>query len=117
MAKKKKGKGSGNPVLDALTEMLSAMSPEEKMQLMANLENIAQAGSPMDDILEASYTYQCPDYTREVKPLAGYLQSLLGAALPSDVLHAYEVAHNEQVSLSHQEQEDAMRNFFMRILA
>ena len=117
MAKKKKGKGSGNPVLDALTEMLSAMSPEEKMQLMANLENIAQAGSPMDDILEASYTYQCPDYTREVKPLAGYLQSLLGAALPSDVLHAYEVAHKELEPLSHQEQEDAMRNFFMHILA
>ena len=36
MAKKKKGKGSGNPVLDALTEMLSAMSPEEKMKLMAD---------------------------------------------------------------------------------
>lgn len=45
MAKKKKSKGSGNPVLDALTEMLSVMSPEEKMQLMANLENIAQSGS------------------------------------------------------------------------
>ena len=44
MAKKKKSKGSGNPVLDALTEMLSVMSPEEKMQLMANLENIAQSG-------------------------------------------------------------------------
>ena len=30
MAKKKKSKGSGNPVLDALSEMLSVMSPEEK---------------------------------------------------------------------------------------
>ena len=29
MAKKKKSKGSGNPVLDALSEMLSVMSPEE----------------------------------------------------------------------------------------
>ena len=36
MAKKKKGKGSGNSVLDALTEMLSAMSPEEKMKLMVD---------------------------------------------------------------------------------
>lgn len=117
MAKKKKGKGSGNPVLDALTEMLSVMSPEEKMQLMADLENIAQSGSPLDDMLEDAYTYQRPDYTKEVKPLASYLQTLLCAALPSDVLHAYEVAHNEMASLSHQEQEDAMRNFFMRILA
>ena len=117
MAKKKKGKGSGNPVLDALTEMLSVMSPEEKMQLMADLENIAQSGSPLDDMLEDAYTYQRPDYTKEVKPLASYLQTLLCAALPSDVLHAYEEAHNEMVSLSHQEQEDAMRNFFMRILA
>ena len=39
MAKKKKSKGSGNPVLDALSEM----SPEEKMQLMVDLKNIAQS--------------------------------------------------------------------------
>lgn len=117
MAKKKKSKGSGNLVLDALTEMLSVMSPEEKVQLMANLENIAQSGSPLDDMLEDTYTYQRPDYTKKVKPLANYLQTLLCAALPSDVLHAYEEAHNELVSLSNQEQEDAMRNFFMRILA
>ena len=117
MAKKKKGKGSGNPVLDALTEMLSAMSPEEKMKLMVDLENIAESRSPVDDVLELSYTYQCPDYTKMVKPLAGYLQTLLCAAFPSDVLLAYEEAYDKLVSLSHQEQEDAMRNFFMHILA
>ncbi len=44
MAKKKKGKNSGNPVLNALTEMLNQMSPEEKMMLMADLENFAQSG-------------------------------------------------------------------------
>ena len=117
MAKKKNGKGSGNPVLDALTDMLGAMSPEERMQLMANLEKIAQSESPVNDLLEVTYTYQCPDYTREVKPLAGYLQPLLRSALPSDVLLAYEEAYGEMVSLSHQEQEDVMRNFFMHILA
>ena len=117
MAKKKNGKGSGNPVLDALTDMLGAMSPEERVQLMANLEKIAQSESPVNDLLEVTYTYQCPDYTREVKPLAGYLQPLLRSALPSDVLLAYEEAYGEMVSLSHQEQEDVMRNFFMHILA
>lgn len=117
MAKKKNGKGSGNPVLDALTDMLGAMSPEERMQLMANLEKIAQSESPVNDLLEVTYTYQCPDYTREVKPLAGYLQPLLRSALPSDVLLAYEEAYGEMVSLPHQEQEDVMRNFFMHILA
>lgn len=117
MAKKKNGKGSGNPVLDALTDILGAMSPEERMQLMANLEKIAQSESPVNDLLEVTYTYQCPDYTREVKPLAGYLQPLLRSALPSDVLLAYEEAYGEMVSLSHQEQEDVMRNFFMHILA
>ncbi len=34
MAKNKKGKNSGNPVLNALTEILNGMSPEEKMMLM-----------------------------------------------------------------------------------
>ena len=104
-------------MLNALSEILNGMSPEEKMMLMANLENIAQSGSLQDVMLEDTYTYQRPDYTKEVKPLAGYLQSLLGAALPSDVLHAYEVAHKELEPLSHQEQEDVMRNFFMCILA
>lgn len=117
MSKKKNGNSDGNPAMDALNEMLSQMSPEEKMMLMANLENIAQSGSLQDVMLEDTYTYQRPDYTKEVKPLAGYLQSLLGAALPSDVLHAYEVAHKELEPLSHQEQEDVMRNFFMCILA
>lgn len=117
MAKKKKENNNGNPVLNALSEILNGMSPEEKMMLMANLENIAQSGSLQDVMLEDTYTYQRPDYTKEVKPLAGYLQSLLGAALPSDVLHAYEVAHKELEPLSHQEQEDVMRNFFMCILA
>ena len=76
MAKKKKGKNSGNPVLNALTEMLNQMSPEEKMMLMADLENFAQSGRSLGDVQENVYAYQCPDYTQQVKPLAEYLQYL-----------------------------------------
>ena len=64
-------------MLNALSEILNGMSPEEKMMLMANLENIAQSGSLQDVMLEDTYTYQRPDYTKEVKPLADYLQQLL----------------------------------------
>lgn len=117
MAKKKNGKGSGNPVLDALTDMLGAMSPEERMQLMANLENFASSGRSLGNMQESVYTYQHPDYTQQVKPLAEYLQHLLKAFMPSEILAAYEVAHKAMTSLSQQEQEDAMRNFFMFILA
>ena len=49
MAKKTKGKNSGNPVLNALTEILNGMSPEEKMMLMADLENFASSGRSLDD--------------------------------------------------------------------
>ena len=115
--KKKNGKGSGNPVLDALTDMLGAMSPEERMQLMANLENFASSGRSLGNMQESVYTYQHPDYTQQVKPLAEYLQHLLKAFMPSEILAAYEVAHKAMTSLSQQEQEDAMRNFFMFILA
>ena len=115
MAKKKNGKGSGNPVLDALTDMLGAMSPEERMQLMANLENFASSGRSLGNMQESVYTYQHPDYTQQVKPLAEYLQHLLKAFMPSEILAAYEVAHKAMTSLSQQEQEDAMRNFFMFI--
>ena len=117
MAKKKKGNSSGNPVLDALTEMLNGMSPEEKMMLMADLENFASSGRSLGEMQESVYTYQRPDYTQQVKPLAEYLQQLFDAFTPSEVLAAYEVAHKAMASLSQQEQEDAMRNFFMFILA
>lgn len=117
MAKKKKGKSSGNPVLDALTEMLNGMSSEEKMMLMADLENFASSGRSLGEMQESVYTYQRPDYTQQVKPLAEYLQHLLKAFMPSEILAAYEVVHKAMVSLSQQEQEDAMRNFFMFILA
>lgn len=117
MAKKKKGKSSGNPVLDALTEMLNGMSPEEKMMLMDDLENFASSGRSLGEMQESVYTYQRPDYTLQVKPLAEYLQHLLKAFMPSEILAAYEVAHKAMASLSQQEQEDAMRNFFMFILA
>lgn len=117
MAKKKKGKSSGNPVLDALTEMLNGMSPEEKMMLMDDLENFASSGRSLGEMQESVYTYQRPDYTQQVKPLAEYLQHLLKAFMPSEILAAYEVAHKAMASLSQQEQEDVMRNFFMFILA
>lgn len=117
MAKKKKGNSSGNPVLDALTEMLNGMSPEEKMMLMADLENFASSGRSLGEMQESVYTYQRPDYTQQVKPLPEYLQQLFDAFTPSEVLEAYEVAHKAMASLSQQEQEEAMRNFFMFILA
>lgn len=117
MAKKKKGKSCGNPVWDALTEMLNGMSSEEKMILMADLENFASSGRSLGNMQESVYTYQHPDYTQQVKPLAEYLQHLLKAFMPSEILAAYEVAHKAMTSLSQQEQEDAMRNFFMFILA
>ncbi len=117
MAKKKKGNSSGNPVMDALTEMLNGMSPEEKMMLMDDLENFASSGRSLDEMKENAYTYQRPDYTQQVKPLPDYLQQLFDAFTPSEVLEVYEVAHKAMGSLSQQEQEDAMRNFFMFILA
>lgn len=117
MAKKKKGNSSGNPVMDALTEMLNGMSPEEKMMLMADLENFASSGRSLGEMQESVYTYQRPDYTQQVKPLPDYLQQLFDAFTPSEILAAYEVAHKAMASLSQQEQEDAMRNFFMFILA
>lgn len=118
MAKKKKGTGmrGGNPLLDALSEMLSGLSPEQQMQFMDNLDTYAQSGS-MKEMQEEMYTYQCPDYAKKVKPLAKYLCSLINAAKPSDVVASYEQAHEAMASLSQEEREDALRNFLMNILA
>lgn len=119
MAKKKKGTGIGscNPILDAMTKMLDGLSPEQKLLLMDSLEAYAQSGKDINDIQEISYSYQCPDYDKQVKPLAEYLVPLIKSAKPSDVVAAYEQAHEAMSSLSQQEREDALHNFFMCILA
>lgn len=119
MAKKKKGTGIGlgNPLMDALAEMLSGLSPEQQMQLMDNLDTYAQSGKSLKDMQEDMYTYQCPDYAKQVKPLAKYLVPLIKSAKPSDVVAAYEQAHEAMASLTQQEKEDALRNFCMCILA
>lgn len=118
MAKKKKeteiGFGSnGNPFMDALDEMLSGLSEEQQMQLMDNLNTFVQSGKNLTEMQEDMYTYQCSDYTQKVKPLAECLVPLQNAAKPSEVLASYEQAHKAMALLSQQEQEDALRNFFM----
>ena len=121
MAKKKKGKGagfdSGNPMLDALTEMLSGLSPEQQMQFMDNLDTYMRSGKSLQDMQDDMYTYQQPDYTKEAKPLAQYLEPLQDAAKPSEVMAAYAVAYEAMSKLSEQEREADLRNFFMNLLA
>lgn len=119
MAKKKKGTdiGCGNPILDAMTNMLNGLSPEQQIQLMDNLEAYARSGKNMKDLQEDLYNHQCPDYGKQVKPLAEYLVPLIKSAEPRDVAAAYEQAHEAMSSLSQQEREDALHNFFMCILA
>ena len=109
--------GSGNPVMDALMDLLSGLSPEQQMQLMDNLDAYAQSGKSMKEMQEDMYTYQCPDYAKQVKLLAKFLVPLIDSAKPSDVVAAYEQAYEAMVSLSQQEREDALRNFCMCILA
>lgn len=119
MAKKKKGigLGGGNPLMAVFSEMLSGLSPEQQMQLMDSLDVYARSGKSMKEMQEDMYTYQCPDYAKQVKPLAKYLVPLINAAKPSDVIASYEQAHEAMASLSQQEREDALRNFMMCILA
>ena len=121
MAKKKKGRGagfdSGNPMLDALTEMLSGLSPEQQMQFMDNLDTYMWSGKSLQDMQDDMYTYQQPDYTKQAKPLAQYLEPLQNAAKPSEVMAAYAKVYEAMSKLSEQEREADLRNFFMNLLA
>lgn len=121
MAKKKKETKGGfdiscNLFMDALDEMLSGLSEEQQMQLMDNLNTYAQSGKSLVEMQEDMYTYQCPDYTQKVKPLAESLVPLQNAVNPSEVLASYEQVRKAMASISQQEQEDALRNYFMWIL-
>ncbi len=115
MAKKKKG--ISDPFMQALDEMLSGLLPEQQMQLMDNMDALMNSGKSLQDMQEEMYTYQCPDYGEMVKPLADYLLPVLEANKPSEALAAYDKAHEALEKLSHQEQEDAVRNLFIQILA
>ncbi len=103
--------------MQALDEMLSGLLPEQQMQLMDNMDALMNSGKSLQDMQEEMYTYQCPDYGEMVKPLADYLLPVLEANKPSEALAAYDKAHEALEKLSHQEQEDAVRNLFMQILA
>lgn len=115
MAKKKQGEG--NPLMDALGEILNGLSPEQQMQLMDRMESLVSSGKGILDMQEEMYTYQRPDYTQMVKPLMDELKPMLDVAKPSETLSAYDKAHEALAKLSHEEQEEAVRNLLAHILA
>lgn len=115
MAKKKKGEMDS--LMGMLDEMIRSLSLEQQTNLMDKMLDMAQSGKSIMDLQDDSYTYQRPDYTKEVKPLAECLLPLANAFKPSEGVAVYETVHEAMAKLSHQEQEDMLRNFFMCILA
>lgn len=115
MAKKKKG--GMDSLMGILDDMIGGLSPDQQMNLMDKMLDMVASGRSIQDAQNDSYTYQRPDYTKEVKPLAECLLPLVDAAKPSEALAVYENIHDEMAKASTQEQEDMMRNFFMHILA
>ncbi len=113
MAKKKKS----NDLREAMDNILNGLSPEQQMRFLETLEIVMKSGKSLQEMQEDMYTYQCPDYTKETKPVPDALKPLLQAAKPSEALAACDKAHEALEKLSQQEQEDAVRNLFMQILA
>ncbi len=111
MAKKKKD------AVDALTNMvmnmMDGMPPEMQTQIMEAMNS----GKSVKEMQEEMYSYQCPDYTQQVKPLADYLVPLMSAAKASEAIAAYEKVHEAMASLPQSKQEEDLRNFIMCILA
>lgn len=117
MTKKKKGTDGKDSLKDALENIVGSLSKTDQNKLEEALSEFLKSGMNLQDLQEQSYIYQRPDYTKMVKPLPDYLQTLLDTALPNDTLTAYHKAYNELSKLNHQEQEDAIRNLIMQILA
>jgi len=113
----KKKKGGMDSLMGILDDMIGGLSPDQQMNLMDKMLDMVASGRSIQDAQNDSYTYQRPDYTKEVKPLAECLLPLVDAAKPSEALAVYENIHDEMAKASTQEQEDMMRNFFMHILA
>lgn len=115
MAKKKKGEIDS--LMGILDDMIGGLSPDQQMNLMDKMLDMVASGRSIQDAQNDNYTYQRPDYTKDVKPLVECLLPLVDAAKPSEALAVYENIHDEMAKASPQEQEDMMRNFFMHILA
>lgn len=117
MAKKKKGTDNEKFFDEAIENLLNSFSEEEKIRLEQSIENFFNSGKTLEDLKEVGYTYQRPDYTKMTKPLPDYLQALLDTTHPSETLLAYHKAHCDLSKLTHEEQEEAIRNLIMHILA
>ncbi len=115
MAKKKTG--ADLPLMEAFGKILDGLSPEQQMKVWDTLEYLASSGKGIQGIREEVYTYQCPDYSKMVKPLMGELKPLLEVAKPGEALAAYAKAREALVKLSQQEREEAVRNLLVQILA
>ena len=88
MAKKKKGTDGKDALKDALENIVGSLSKTDQKKLEEAMEEFLKSGMDLQDLQEQSYTYQRPDYTKMVKPLPDYLQTLLDTALPNDTLTA-----------------------------
>lgn len=115
MAKKKKGGKSS--LIGMIDDMIGSLSPDQQEDIMGKMMDMMLSGKNMQEAQDDCYTYQRPDYTKEVKPLAECLLPLVDAVKPSEGVAIYENVYKVMEKLSRQEQEDMMRNFFMHILA
>lgn len=115
MAKKKKREME--ILMGMLDDMLGSLSPEQQQQFMDKMTDMMQSGKSMQDVQNDCYTYQRPDYSKNIKPLAECLLPLADVVKPSEGFAVYAQVHEAMVKLSSEEQEDGLRNFLMHILA
>lgn len=138
MAKKKNNPGKNKPVknkpvknnpeknnpvnnipemdlFDSLQKILAKYPEDQQEFIFQKMMELGPEG--MTNFLNLEYKYKRPDYTKQAKPMPDYMQQLMDAAMPHDVLEAYDKAHQALAPLGDDEKEAELRNFIYNTLA
>ncbi len=113
MAKKKKD--TEFDIEDVLQSLLSQFPEDQQEFILQKMMELGPDG--MNNFLNLEYKYKRPDYTKQAKLMPDYMQQLMDAAMPHDVLEAYDKAHQALEQLGDDEKEKELRNFIFNLLA
>ena len=125
MAKKKSNSGKSNSgksnpdmnILDMFQAILGKYPEDQQESILQGMFQLGQDADSLPNFLNLEYKYKRPDYTKQAKPMPDYMQQLMNAATPHDVLEAYDEAHQALGQLGDDEKEKELRNVIYNSLA
>lgn len=102
--------------LSDIGKMLKNIDPDTLKRMMEKVQS-TDFSKEFENMMEKKYKYNVPSYSELASPMPDYLHALYSAKGISDTLSAYNDLKAKMRDMEQETREDAMRNFFLNILA